>query len=112
MLLILLHLGKDVILVDEGSSEGGRVEEPYEEGKLEEEVEGNELKDEAGEVVDDIGNTKHNPVCEPLSIITCSVRFKCKEGHEAGIGNAKDASDVGVSDTKHHENNASVKCIF
>ena len=64
------------------------MEEPDEEGELKEEVEWDELEDEAGEMVDDIGDTKHNPVCEPLSIITCSVRFKCKEGHEAGIGNA------------------------
>ena len=64
------------------------MEEPDEEGELKEEVEGDELKDEAREVVDDIGNAKHNPVCEPLSIISCSIRFKCEERHETRIGNA------------------------
>ena len=88
------------------------MEEPDEEGELEEEVEGDELENEAGEMVDDIGDAKHNPVCEPLSIISCSVRFKCEERHEAWVCNAKNACDVGVSDTKHHENNASVECIF
>ena len=69
VLLVLLHVGEDIVVVDGGGSLRGRVEEPDEENELEEEVEGDESQNEAGELVDDVKDAENNPVGQPLFVV-------------------------------------------
>ena len=101
MLLILLHVGEDVHVVDGGGALGDGVEEPDEEDELDEEVEGDEGQDEAGELVHNVEKAEHDPVGQPLLVVVSALGLESKEGHEAGVGDAEDASDVGVADAEH-----------
>ena len=77
------------------------MEEPDKEDELDEEVEGDEGQDEAGELVHDVEKTEHNPVRQPLLVVVSAFGLESEEGHEAGVGNAEDAGDVGVANAEH-----------
>ena len=69
VLLVLLHIGQDVDVVDGGGTARYWVEEPDEENELEEEVEGDESENKAGELVHDIEESENNPVRQPLLVV-------------------------------------------
>jgi hypothetical protein len=52
------------------------VEEPDEDGELEQVVEGDEVEDEAGELVDHVEQTEDHPVGERLLVVAQTVRFE------------------------------------
>ena len=111
VLLILLHVGQDVHVVNGSGAAGDWVEQPDEEDQLEEEVEWDECQDESSELVDNVEEAEDNPVCEPLLVIISALRLESQEGHEAGVGNAEKASDVGIADAEHHEDYSSDKAV-
>ena len=90
----------DVVVVDNGSSLGGGVEEPDKEGHLDKVVKRNEAEDEADVLIKNVDNAKHNPVGEPLSVVAFAVTFKGEEAHEGGVCNTEKASDVSRSKAK------------
>ena len=111
MLLILLHVGEDVGVVDNGRSIADWVEQPNEEDELEEEVEWDECEDEASELVDNVENSEDNPVGEPLLVIVRTLRLESQEGHEARVGDAEQAGNVGVADAEHDEHNTGDEAV-
>ena len=90
----------DVVVINNGSSLGGGVEEPDKEGHLDKKVKRNEVKDEADVLIKNVDNAKHNPVSEPLSVVVFVVTLKGEEAHEGRVCNTEKASDVSRSKAK------------
>ena len=111
VLLVLLHIRQDVRVVNSGGAARNWVEEPDEEDQLEEEVEWDESKDKAGELVDNVEESEYDPVCEPLLIVIGALRLESEEGHEAGVGDTEQARDVSVTDAKHYKDDASNQTV-
>lgn len=93
----------DVVVVYPRGTLALGVEEPDEDGELEHVVEGDEVEDEAGELVDHVEQTEDHPVGEPLLVVAQTVRFEGVEAHEHGVGNTQESSEDGLADAEHDE---------
>jgi hypothetical protein len=93
----------DVVIVNPRGTLALEVEEPDEDGELEHVVEGDEMEDEAGELVDHIEQTEDHPVDKPLLFVAQTVRFEGVEAHEHGEGNTQESSEDGLADAEHDE---------
>ena len=102
VLLILAHVGQDEMIVDGGGALADGVEEPDEEDKLEEVVEGDEAEDESSELVDDVEKTEDDPIRQPLLVVIFLLGLESKERHEAGVGDSEEARNVSAADATHN----------
>ena len=101
--MVLVDLGEDNGVVTCGGSESAGVEQVDQESALQEEVEGDEPEDDAGELIDNVKGSKTHPVGQPLLVVVQSVSLEGSETHEGGVGYSEDIGDVGLSDSEHHE---------
>ena len=92
-----------MVIVHPGGSVGAWVEQEHEGAHLQEIIEGNELEDDSGELVDNGEDTEANPVGEPLLVIILTFGLESNETLEAWIGNSDDLGDVSLSDSHHDE---------
>ena len=69
MLLVLPHVGENEVVIDGGRALADRVEEPDKEAKLQEIVEWNKAEDEPGELIDNVEESKNDPVRQPLFVV-------------------------------------------
>ena len=73
LLLVLVHGRQDVGVVNHRGAKSARVEEEDEEAELENEVEWDEVQDEAAPLVDDVEHAKDHPVRKPLLVVISAV---------------------------------------
>jgi len=88
------------------------MEEVDQEAQFQEEVEWDELQDDARELVDDVECTEAHPVRKPLRVVIFSIRLKSNETHEGGVGNTHYIGDIRLSDAKHNEQHCSNEAIL
>ena len=88
------------------------VEKPDKDGELEHIVEGNEVKDEAGELIDHVEQAEDHPVGEPLLVVAQAVRFERVEAHEHGVSHAQESRQDRLPDAEYHEKNQTDKTIL
>jgi len=72
----LQHSGSYDGLVDREGALGGRVEQVDEEAQFEEVVEGNNLEDDARELVDDVEAAETHPIRQPHLVVVKAVAFQ------------------------------------
>ena len=101
VLLILAHVWQNEMIIDGGRALADWVEEPNEEDELEEVVEGDEAEEESSELVDDVEETKDDPIRQPLLIVIFLIGLEGEERHEAGVSDAKEARNVCASNSTH-----------
>ena len=73
------------MVIDVLGTGGGGVHQPDEEEELQEEVEGDQTKDERSKLIDDLEGSVNNPVSEPLFIVFNSAGFESTEAHKGGV---------------------------
>jgi len=88
------------------------VEEPDKDCELEHVVEGDEVEDEAGELVDHVEQAKDHPVGEPLLVVSLTVRFEGMEAHEHGVCHAQESRQDGLANAEHHEEHQADKTVL
>jgi hypothetical protein len=93
----------EAVVVYPGGTLALGVEEQDEDGELEHVVEGDEVEDEAGELIDHVEQTEDHPVGEQLLVVAQTVRFEDVEAHEHGVGNTQESSEDGLGDAEHDE---------
>jgi hypothetical protein len=79
------------------------VEKVHEECEFEHVVEWNPLKNEAGEMINNVEDSEDNPVSEPLFLLRLIVRIETDEGFECWVGNSNKASNVASADSENNE---------
>ena len=106
MALHLLHAWENVSVVDHGGSLSAWVHQEDKEEELEGEVEGNERKNETSPLVNNVEESKHDPISQPLLVITSALAFEGNEAHECWICNSNSSNDVGGTYSEEHTNDA------
>ena len=98
-----LHVGLDQLVVHVGCSAESGMEQPDESCYLQHVVEGDEVEDASGKLVNHCEQAEHNPVGEPLLIIVRAFRLESVETHEHGVGHSDHVGDDGLADAENHE---------
>lgn len=91
--LVLLKIGFNKLVEDNGGTEGTRVEEVHVEPELDQVVEGEEGEQVADEAIADGEQTEHDPVGEPLLIVFFASRFECFETHVRRVHESNEVAD-------------------
>ena len=102
-LVDVLHVGLDKLVVHVCCSAEGGVEQPDESCNLQHVVEGDEVQDASGKLVNHGEQAEHNPVGEPLLIIIRSFWLESVETHEHGVSHSDHVGNDGLADAEHHE---------
>ena len=102
-MLVLLDKRKDETFIDVERTSGGGVEAVDQESKLQNVVEGDESEDNSSDLVENVEETKHDPVGQPLFVVISSFTFEGYEGHEGGVGHSHDVGDDGGTYAENHE---------
>ena len=100
-----VHIGLNVFIVDVGGSVESGVEEDDQGGQLEHVVEGDQVENESGKLVDHAEQAEDHPVSQPLLVVG-AVRAGWLEGvetHEHGVSNCYQVCDDGLADAEDHE---------
>ena len=58
------------------------------------------MQDEAAPLVDDVEQSKYDPVSQPLFVIVCAVTLKCQETHESWISNSEGYSYISLANAE------------
>ena len=100
LLFELLEGLLQVVFVDPGGAVDAGVEHCDQNEHLQHVVEGDEVQDEAREVVHNLEEAKHNPVSQPLRLFFSLAMVKRQEGLEGGVCNTKQAGNVGLANAE------------
>ena len=88
------------------------MEQEDEESKFEHVVEWNPVKNETREMINDVEDTKDNPVGKPLLLLLFIVRIETDEGFECRVCNSKEASNVACTDAEDNAYNTEDKAVL
>ena len=82
--------------------------QPDEEDELQEEVEGDQAKDERSKLIDDLEGSVNNPVSEPLFIILNTAGFESTKAHKGGVKDADNSGNINLTNAKHNKSYSAV----